>query len=71
MGVFGKKEPKKYKVLGKLLKCPFCENEWFWHREAQLNTSLATFLGLDWANESVNCFVCSNCGRIEWFVPFK
>jgi hypothetical protein len=68
MGIFDKKEPKEYEVKGHQLKCPICSNNYFWFRNAQLNTSIATFFGLDWTNRSASCFVCSNCTHIYWFL---
>ena len=57
----------KYKINGKQLKCPHCDYDLFAKGRAQLNTSLATFLGLDWLNASSLTFTCLKCGRIEWF----
>jgi hypothetical protein len=62
-------KPKAYEVQGRQLKCLVCGHEEFWRREAQLNTTLATFFKLDWTNASANCFVCDRCGYIHWFLP--
>jgi hypothetical protein len=62
-----KKEPQTVEVSGVQLKCPICTNKLFWTRNAQLNTSVASFFGFDWANRSATCFVCSNCTHISWF----
>jgi hypothetical protein len=64
----GKKKTVTVEVKGKNLVCPVCSNEHFWQREALLNTSVATFFGLDWANRSAKCFVCSDCKYIFWFL---
>ncbi|HEY6225513.1 MAG TPA: DNA-binding protein [Verrucomicrobiae bacterium] len=68
MSIF-KSEPKSYEVQGHVLKCGLCGHDEFHKREAQLNTTLATFFNLDWTNASAICFVCDRCGRIEWFLP--
>ena len=68
MNLFKNKEPLTVEVKGTELKCPICGNNTFWTRQAQLNTALATFFSLDWTNRSANCFVCSNCTHISWFL---
>lgn len=50
------------------LRCPHCGCEDFTHRQAQLNTALATFLGLDAHDRSADLYACRRCGRLEWFV---
>jgi predicted nucleic-acid-binding Zn-ribbon protein len=67
--MFGKKEPKSYEVLGKVLKCQVCGHDEFSKREAQLNTAGMSFVSLDWVNASAVCFVCEQCGYIHWFLP--
>ena len=69
MGLFKKNEPVDLTVCGKAFKCTVCENDRFWQRSAQLNTSVATFLNWDWVNKSANCFVCTNCRYVHWFLP--
>ena len=49
------------------LKCPICDGDSFFHREAQLNTRLLSFLELDWANPRGDCYICENCRHILWF----
>ena len=68
MGLFQKKEPQTVEVAGNILKCPVCGNNLFWTRRAQLNSAIATFFNLDWANRSATCFVCSGCTHISWFL---
>jgi predicted nucleic-acid-binding Zn-ribbon protein len=68
MGLFKQKQSKTVQVKGNDLVCPVCGNNHFYDRKAQLNTSLASFFGLDWANRSAVCFVCSNCTHIMWFL---
>jgi len=57
----------KYEISGKILKCHHCGGENFEKSRAQLNTAVMTFLDLDWLNKSSEIYICSNCGRIEWF----
>ncbi len=68
MGLFDKKKPEKIQILDQTLICPVCDGVLFWRREAQLNTAVASFFNLDWANKSATCFVCSICKHISWFL---
>lgn len=66
-----KKEEKpgeKIEIMGHKLVCPICLGDHFTSRQAQLNTSAATFFGLDWANRSAKCYVCVDCTYIYWFL---
>ena len=63
------KDPQEYEIDGRALRCQFCDHEEFYQRSAQLNTAMASFLGLDWANQTAKCFVCSKCGYVHWFLP--
>lgn len=70
MGSSNGEEPKQYEIApGWFMKCTFCGVDRFWFRKAQLNTALATFFDMDWANKSANCYVCAHCGYIHWFLP--
>ena len=69
MALFGKKKPESLDVMGRPFSCRACQNDKFWRRTAQLNTAVATFFNLDWANRSAACFVCSECGYVHWFLP--
>ena len=68
MKIFDKKEPLMMEVKGHQLICPVCSNKYFHTRRAQLNTSVASFFGFDWANRSATCVVCSECTHIFWFM---
>ena len=57
----------KYDISGKRLKCQHCGNDHFEQSSAQLNTSMMSFFDLDWLNKTSTIYICSNCGRIEWF----
>src|SRR5436190_20238513 len=60
--------PSKYKVEGKQVTCPHCGNQQFAEGSAQLHTAGMTFIGLEWAQKSAWTLLCSECGRIEWFM---
>jgi len=68
MNLFKKAEPQMVAVKGHELRCPICNNAYFWTRRALLNTSMATFFNLDWANRSATCVACSDCTHISWFL---
>lgn len=68
MSIFKKSEPETVEIAGKPFKCPVCGNEYFRTRRAQLNTAVASFFDLDWANRSATCYVCSECTHISWFL---
>lgn len=69
MALFGRDAPERVDVGGRPLHCEICGYELFWHRRAQLNTSVATFFNFDWANATADCYVCDGCGYIHWFLP--
>jgi len=50
------------------LSCPVCGGQTFAHRAIKLNTTGATFLGMDWANADSDGVACLQCGRIQEFV---
>ncbi|HMP30585.1 MAG TPA: hypothetical protein PKD85_13350, partial [Saprospiraceae bacterium] len=60
----------KKKAFEKERKIKFLigSNDIFWFGKAKFNTSTATFFGLDWANKSAHCLVCSECTHIMWFL---
>jgi len=60
--------PAGPRVGGRPLTCGHCGSVDFEEREAQLNTAMATFFNVDWANRTATCFVCLRCGHIEWFL---
>ncbi|MEK7686038.1 MAG: hypothetical protein AAB466_11510 [Verrucomicrobiota bacterium] len=61
-------EPTCVQIQDRILKCQVCGHDEFHKRKAQLNTSVASFLGFDWANRSAQCYVCAKCGYIHWFL---
>ena len=70
MPLFGQRQydAETVKVGQKTLICLVCGHGRFRRRRAQLNTALATFFKLDWANRSATCFICEQCGYIHWFL---
>ena len=52
---------------GRALRCPHCQHDLFYQRSWLLNTPGMTFFGMEWLNDSATCYVCAQCGRIEWF----
>ena len=54
-------------VGGRQLVCPVCKHTEFYSRGYLLNTRLATFFNVDWANRSALTYVCEHCGHILWF----
>jgi len=70
MPLFGQRQydAETVKVGQKTLTCLVCGHDRFRRRRAQLNTALATFFKLDWANRSAECMVCQQCGYIHWFL---
>lgn len=69
MSLLRKEEPETVEINDVHLVCQVCRHDKFWRTEGQLNTSVATFFNLDWANPSAACFVCDRCGYIHWFLP--
>jgi predicted nucleic-acid-binding Zn-ribbon protein len=69
MGLFSKEEPVPVlRKSGKEFACLACGGNRFFKREALLNTPGMTFLNLDWANATAQCYVCGDCGYIHWFL---
>ncbi len=66
-----KKIPETATVNGKPFICPVCGNNMFTSRRAQLNTAVASFFDVDWANKSATCFICTECTHISWFLGQK
>lgn len=64
--------PAPAPVLGGVsLECKHCGSTRFRHRTSQLNTTLLSFLDLDWLNVSADVFVCQDCGFLHWFLGEK
>ena len=57
-----------YGAAGKKIACGHCGSERFTAGSAKLNTTMMTFLDLDWLNRSATILICGNCGEIRWFI---
>ncbi|MBT8234896.1 MAG: DNA-binding protein [Bacteroidia bacterium] len=71
MGRSKRQERIKIEVKGIPLRCGHCQHDEFYQRRTLLNTRLFSLLDVDWANRNANCYICTNCGHIEWFLPPK
>lgn len=60
-------QAKEVSIAGRALRCPHCENDKFVEHTALLNTRGMTLFNLEFLNQSAATYVCSRCGRIEWF----
>lgn len=69
MGLFGKKTAEPVTLGHTPLHCEICKKDRFYQREAQLNTAVASFFNVDWANSTATCYVCAGCGYVHWFLP--
>ncbi|MCI8468813.1 MAG: DNA-binding protein [Eggerthellaceae bacterium] len=58
----------RHERAGHVVRCSICGSDQFDYDTRMLNTRGATFLGLDWANESAVVLVCRECGHLEWFI---
>ena len=61
----------KIKIADQYLKCHVCSHEYFYKREALLNTSIIMFFHFGFLNRSAVCFRCQKCGYLHWFVNPK
>jgi uncharacterized protein len=59
--------PGQYQANGINVSCVHCKHDWFEEGNAQLNTSLATFFNLDFANPTATILTCHKCGYVHWF----
>ncbi|GGC12244.1 hypothetical protein GCM10011352_43400 [Marinobacterium zhoushanense] len=48
--------------------CPHCSQRQFILKQVLLNTSIASFFNMDWANKSASSLICMECGHILWFI---
>jgi predicted nucleic-acid-binding Zn-ribbon protein len=64
-----KQDPIGVEIQGRELKCLVCGHDAFLKKEAQLNTTGASLLNLEWTSPSGACYICAKCGYIHWFLP--
>lgn len=58
---------RQYVIAGIQLTCSHCGGNNFARDVRQLNSAGLTAIGMDWINKSAEIFVCTRCGKIEWF----
>ena len=56
------------RVQGKHLRCVHCGSSRFVRRKAQFDVAFMAFFGADWVEKTAEIFVCTTCGRFEWFL---
>lgn len=59
--------PGQFQANGRDVICVHCQYDRFEQGYAQLNTSLASFFNLDFANQSATTLTCHQCGYVHWF----
>lgn len=62
------REPAEFSIAGRIVRCPHCGETKFMPSPALVNTRVATFFNVDWADSTATVLTCAECGRIEWFV---
>jgi uncharacterized protein with PIN domain len=68
MGVFSKPAARSFRVEGKQVVCPQCDNVLFHDRKASLNTAVTEMFNLAWSDREARVLICANCSRLEWFL---
>lgn len=58
---------QSFRVVGKQVECPHCENILFHKRKASLNTASSSLTNTEWTDHQASVLVCANCSRLEWF----
>lgn len=61
-------ESKQRIIKQKKLECPICKNDSFSSQTANLNSTIANFLGINKNNQSFIGYICDNCGHILPFI---
>lgn len=56
-------------VAEQRLTCVVCRHGHFRHRRAQLHSAAASFFNMEWLGPTADCYICSKCGYVHWFVP--
>lgn len=57
----------QFKIAGKQVHCPHCDGVEFEAKDVLMNTRGASFMNLDWLNQSAVALTCAHCGHIAWF----
>jgi hypothetical protein len=61
-------KPGEFLAGGKKVVCLHCGSAEFAEGIAKLNTTVMTFVGLDWADKSATTLACTACGQVQWFL---
>ncbi len=56
-----------FRVAGKLVECPHCENILFHQKKSSLNTAVSSLTNTEWSDHEATVLICANCSRVEWF----
>jgi predicted nucleic-acid-binding Zn-ribbon protein len=65
--LFSSAPAKSFRVEGKQIVCPHCDNVLFHDRKASLNTAASELFNVAWADRQARVLICANCSRMEWF----
>ena len=64
-----KREPAgKVERGGTAVACTQCGGDEFWRRDGLLCTRALSFFGTEGLNPTTDCYICTNCRHIEWFL---
>ena len=61
------KDPEEIIINDKMLVCNQCEYDQFYSNKNNPSQDVLNFLGLEGISTSVDVFICSRCGSIQWF----
>ena len=69
MALFADEKPKPVALrTGGRLVCQVCSGELFYERQARLDSALPTLFTAELAGPPAVCYVCGQCGYIQWFL---
>jgi hypothetical protein len=51
------------------LACLVCGHDRFHVRRVAMSGPLAAALNFEWASPTADCYSCTRCGFVHWFVP--
>lgn len=60
-------KPESFRIAGKQLVCPHCQEAQFLKRKISMNTALSALTDTQWASKEACALVCAKCAHIEWF----
>ena len=53
---------------GRAVTCTHCGGDEFWRRDGLLCTRALSFLSTEGFNPATDCYICTKCRHIEWFL---